>query len=501
MFRFYRKESKNMLLCIGALTVAMLCGIFSTSARGGYDNQHDYNFLSMRMDDTIFSTKEISPIFFKEAVNKVSYFSLNAVLLSNRLLSVLSLLLFFAMLHSAGAGKYGSIAGSALLFLNFQHLAGVSSFCSTSINVFILIGAMSAILSVDVEKKIGTGQIAWIFSACCLAAMARVEHIPMLFILGMFVLVMAIIRKNSVFKSFKSMSLVVFGVSVLIFLFYFQLSEYKNLKLLHSCVPIDVLTEQLIGETIFPLFSFSPEKLLPFQTDNINKCFYVSCAFVIIFLLIKYAFGIKKWKITRFSGEAFSLMLCSLYFMCIYVHQDEYPLQFVRHRIYLLTPLCAMAAFAVENMISDLDTKLRNKRNCAYILAAFLSVYFLLNLKTVIALNSQLRTNDIELSLLASAQKDFQGKYNIYSDKLNIFMDRYFNNDFGNSHIRYISAIELSSREYLLGKDISDSCVPLKKWKFVHRFFTYEPEETRDPITIEPGFYLCVKAEDCIPQH
>ena len=149
LYSFYKKENRINIFVLLLVASVMLYGNFTSPIRGGYDNNHD--FISVEIDfhnnNELFSYKEISPVFLKDIIDRTSNYSLKAILDTNRIIPLFSMLLFFATVRYAGAGSIGSLTGTAVLFLNFHTFLNASAFSTTSAAAFIFISSLAAFVS------------------------------------------------------------------------------------------------------------------------------------------------------------------------------------------------------------------------------------------------------------------------------------------------------------------------------------------------------------------
>ena len=472
----------------------MLYGNFTSAVRGGYDNNHD--FTSIQLDsyhnNMLFSYKEISPIFIKDIIDKASGYSLKAILNTNRIIPMLSMLLFFAALKYAGAGSAGGLAGTALLFLNFHTFFNASAFSTTSASVFIFISAITAFISCLRKTKIEYWDLLWFFSSSVLSVMCRVEQTPVIFLMSISLLWEKInsLRKINIKNPLIIISAA--GLFLITLCFCFQLT-YPSLGLFHLESPVTNFNMQIIQENLSLCFSENPAAAFPSQTT----AFSALCAAVLLFLAAGlYCLKIRCRNYKEFINDPhFLFFLILVYNAVIYYWQDKYPLHFMRHRILMFIPFAALCGFSLKAIFEAAEKKGLKELTPIYILlTVFISVYAVLNLYTSHSLKNTLRSNDIEWAFLLNIQNEIKGKYVVHSSmalQRKELMQKYFSAGPLAQIKEKLFYIPPEALAFSKGKKEwkTKDMIPFKTISYPYRFHTIMDYETHDYVTVKPGFY------------
>ena len=115
LFIFLKDEinqDRKVYVYFALFAAFMLYGIFSSTVRGGYDNNHDFGLLALNL--SAFPDKEAAPVFLKILADRISGFDIRAVLYLNAVLSFLSFLFFYAFLRKSGLKKIYSFFASSI---------------------------------------------------------------------------------------------------------------------------------------------------------------------------------------------------------------------------------------------------------------------------------------------------------------------------------------------------------------------------------------------------
>jgi len=495
LYSFYKKENRINVFVLLLVAAVMLYGNFTSSIRGGYDNNHD--FTSVEIDshnnNVLFSYKEISPVFLKDIIDRASNYSLKAILDTNRIIPLFSMLLFFAMARYAGAGSIGSLAGTAVLFLNFHTFLNASAFSTTSAAVFIFISSLAAFVSFLRKNNNGYGDLVWFSASSILSIMCRVEQTPVLFMLAAYLIINRIKNPKEINLKNPLILISAAGLSLMTLCFCFQLS-YPSIRLFHRKSPLTNFNMQIIQENIALIFSGNPAGNFPSE----NSAFSVECLVVLLFL----ATGLYCLKIIRINWKHFFNDLHFLFFLIlfynaiIYRWQDIYPLHFIRHRLFMFIPFSALCCFSVKSILDAAEKKGYGnlKPLCIVTITAFVSVYTVLNLVTSYSLKNNLRSNDIEWAFLVKSQNEIKGRYIVNSGislQRRDLMRKYFSagpETQITEKLFYIPPEALAfSKEKKEWK--TENMIPFKTISYPYRFHTIMKYETHDTVTVKPGFY------------
>ncbi|MBO4555693.1 MAG: hypothetical protein J5706_02960, partial [Elusimicrobiales bacterium] len=294
LFNFFRKESKTQLIFLAAIAAIILYASFTAPVRGGYDNNHDFASISLKMDwsPAMYSYKEIAPIMVKQLIDKSSGYKLSAILTANRLIPVLSMLILYAALRISKAGKTGSLAGTALLFLNFHTFLNASSLGTASLAAFVFISAMASLLNLAAKEKITEKDLIWIFSSAIIAAMTRIEHLPALCILGTTAFYLKLKENNDVFRNQKCIFIFFAGTACVAICALFQFS-FAPQKLLQKSSMISNFNMQMIAENFSIIFSQNPAKAFP---SNLQPLSIYSLFLFLLLAMGLFPDGLNLWN-------------------------------------------------------------------------------------------------------------------------------------------------------------------------------------------------------------
>ena len=410
-FLFVKKtliaENKKTIMLLAATALFMLACNFIPAIRSGYDNNHDFQIISSVFFPNATIFKEISPIFIKRAVDIISNSSLYALVLVNRVLPVFSLMLFFAVLRRCGTGITASFAGTAFMFLNFHVFVNSSSFGTASVIVFSLMAAFSAYVSCCKKEKINVSDLIWIFASSIIVITARVEHTPVLFLLGLITATIQISKNGKTLKKPVFLTAILAGTLLITVCFTHQLFSYQKMtsNLCKPERPADTFQMQFIKENFSIMLSKSNEFPFPEKRSRATKT-----DFIILYLaLLPILPEIRKLRFYYIAS--YSIFI---FYNIFFVWQDTFPMQFARHRIVMMIPFAAMIAFALQE-ISDLMPKSSAgrliKRQGKMAIASLCFFYGIVNAITAKSLNIYLMNNDREWEFLLKTQPKIQFTY------------------------------------------------------------------------------------------
>jgi len=493
LFKFFKNEDKTQLIFLLLIAVTMLYANFTAPIRGGYDNNHDFDSISSQIwTPGMFSYKEASPIFLKHIADKISGNSLAAILTGNRLLPLFSMLIFYAGLRRSGAGKAGSLAGTVLLFLNFHTFLNASSLSTATSAAFIFITAIAALLDFYAKDSISHYDIAYIFSASILTAMSRIEHVPALCILGAMAFYVKFMQKKSVFSDRRCIFAFFAGILCLAICVLFQMN-FNPQRLLIKSSFIDNFNMHMMAENFDIIFS--PESANAFP----QRLHPLSWRTMLLALFLAAGLNIQDRKTKEFFPVPCATAAAFVYFMAIYSWHDNFPLHFMRHRIFMLALMSMLGAYSIKAIYETaLHYMPGQKKSLAVLIFVLCEAYSVLNVNTAKSLDSLMRTNDLEWALLLKAQPEIKGKYRIMTSdpsyQRDEFLKLYFSADMHSEKplLFYASPdIYTFNRKNLQNDKWLE---PFRTYAYRHFFHTTFNEESHKTIMVKPGFYK-IKAD------
>ncbi len=512
---FMQSDIKKRIISISVLLLIFSSSMVffpSVTVRGGYDNNHDAEYLSRSFFDAkqikmVIGSKEASPLITDGISDIISGFSLETILIKNRVLVFFSALILFALLLKLRLDFSACILGFGLFYFNFLTILNANTFTTTSSNVFFFLSSLFAIVCFQAEKKNIKTNIIWVLSAMFLVLTARYE----LFIVSLmgFLTVIGIYIKEwkvrlDFFKAHPFFSVGLAAYVVICFLWLISLAgsiSYNGPDI------ADALN-------LFGNFNY--------QLIERNAAFFMAQASLLIWLLLLLSFfvilfrGLRdKERFFRNSIIGFFLVFWIIYFSIIFVPLDLYPLHFMRHRFYFLIPFIILFPFTMDSGIFFLKTKRWVKIIKPLTLIILLIAYISSNIFTVKSLQNERRTNDIELEFLSKAQRELANKYTVIYpafDSKVFLLEKYFPFSEDCSRIkerRYLKYV--SSEKFIMKRKgrliqeyhpskinyISEKEKPLFGLSFKHKFYTmFSDRENRAEVPLEIGFYRADSSKD-----
>ncbi|MCG2726809.1 MAG: hypothetical protein L6420_11275, partial [Elusimicrobia bacterium] len=510
---------------IAALSVLLLFSssmffFSSVTIRGGYDNNHDFEYLSNDFFDTkyiqvFFGKKEASPLITDGISDTISGFSLDAILIKNRLLIFFTALILLAILLKLKLDYSAVILGFGLFYFNFLSILNANTFATTSSNIFFWMSSLFAIVCFQAEKKNIKSNLIWLLSAMFLTLAGRYELFIVSF-LGFLTVVGIYFKERKIGLNivkehiFLSSGVVAYFIICLLWLIHIISSMSYN--------------GPDIGDALDLLGN------LNYQLIERNAAFFMSHASLVVPLFMLFSFFIillrglenkENYGKSLIIGSFLALWI--IYFSIIFKPLDLYPLHFMRHRFYFFIPFIILFAFAWDTMIFFLRRIAISLPRCIKFIqilkpitaTLLILAYALLNIRTVESLQNEKRTNDIELEFLSKAQREI-GKDNIIIypafDSRVFLLQKYFpfiESCSLSKGLRYMKYV--SSEKFIMRRkgNIIQNYHPLKpnyiskddkvaiKISFKHKFYTmFSDMETRNEIPIEIGFYFADSLKD-----
>ena len=418
----------NALLFILAIHLTQ-----GTSLRGGYDNGHDFEYLSENFIKWIHlnhiplsnGEKELSPLAMFSLMDCVSRFSLDGILLGQKILWFLSSLLVFAISRRAGLKHFSASLAAGLLFFNFLSILNTYAFSTTNANVFYLLSAVYALVSflrTNHESRI-LPFLGWLFMASFLVLTARYEFFPV--IAGGFILSLPFRGMNQIRASWR----------------YHRHGKYAFLAMLtiflSTCIWWGlrlIRTTHYNGphkDNLLSLAQFMRNLSFQIGTQNMSAVFrlpnYIFPGITLALLLLS---GFASLKTE--TDKKFRLLWCCfvaiwiLYFSAIFAPLSIYPLQFIRHHLYFFLPFVFLTGLSTDALGLLIMPHMKPAIRGSIVLVCLL-IYTTFNLRHVFALQSELRTNDLEWEFLHTIRRHWPGNCKVigFSDRSGI-LRKYF---------------------------------------------------------------------------
>ena len=505
---------KRVLAALAFLSIFSLSMFFSSfvAVRGGYDNNHDVKYLSRSFFDIkqvpmIVGEKEASPLITDGISDIISDYSLDAVLMKNRLLIFLAAVILAAILLKLKLGYSSAIVGFGLFCFNFLAILNANTFTTTCSNIFFFLSSLFAIVCFQSEEKNKRGNLIWMLSAMFLTLTGRYELFIVSFMGFLTVIAIYLNKRESRFDIFKKHPLLSCGMAAYIFiclLWIFHISGFTSYN------------GPGMGE------AFNLMENLKYQLIERNAAFFMRQSPLIVPILIVISFlmlFLRSLKDRRKSAENLTIGLFIavwiIYFSIIFKPLDLYPLHFMRHRLYFFIPFVFLAAFAWDCAIFFLRRVKFVQILKSVAALALILTYAVLNIRAVESLQNERRTNDIELDFLSKAQREMGNDYVVVYPSFDgrfFLLKKYFP-FYGNCslikkerHVKYISPESFIMRRkgsviqrYSPFKSnyVSEDDEAVFETAFNHKFYTAWPgAETRSEIPLEIGFYRADSSKD-----
>lgn len=506
------KKSLALAALFAAVFAAGQLFFRGAEPRGGYDNDHDFQYMSLSFfrpgsAGMSMAVKEASPLIFGALGDAAGGFSLRAAPLKNRLLMFLSAALLFACLLALGFGLSSACFGFALFYFNFLSALNADTFATTAANAFFLFSAIYAAAVLETRERNLKGLL-WALAALFLVWTGRYE----LAVIPALMLSASLLRPGGALRALllrpgdRAPAWLLAGTSaalcaawallVLARLNYNGPPPGEALKLLSH------LRYQL-GEGNLGVFLPGAAPLAPYLA---------AAAFILTF---------AKALASPRRGPALAgwtvLLLCALCFSSIFMLPDAYPLQFMRHRLYFFVPFVFLFAAAWEACFERPGGKAAAALKWGA-LACFCALYLNANLAAAKALEPEKRTNDREWALLLKAERDWpKGCALIFPDDdrhhRRALLEKYFplvSGDCGRRVpacvIKYLpptyAVFRAEPAPKPEGYGPADASYagpgtrPLIEASFAHKFYTGWDFEERGEVPLRIGFYYADNPQD-----
>lgn len=460
----------------------------TTPIRGGYDNDHDFGYLSkdfFNLNDlrVIFQDKEISPLIFDSITNHIFSFSLKYIVWQNLLLMFISGLLLYLSVKIITENEIISLISFLLFCFNFLTLINANTLSTTPANIFYVMSAIYSLFNFY-NKPEYMGNFLWSSFSILLLLTGRYE-----FFLPLFPLYALLSFKYVIIKKIYGrrglIAFILFSIAIFLFsILIFKVSprNYPPVNTLYRFSFIFRNFNYQLGENnLYLIFNFLNGKLL----------------YLISIILIFMAYSIVRVKDKKSLKPLITLFIFFwlLFFSAIFQPMDLYPLHFARHHLYFFIPFIFFLSISLYYLYLRL-TK-RYKLFLSFMLGLLFCFYLIFNIKALRFFDKSFRTNDIEWNLLIESQDKIPQNCSIYypfegarADILN----KYFNSGKIKSEciVKYVSPelFIFKNRQYAgLKKYLENMGSPIIKKKFFHKFYTVWDSEEKDSIHLDIGFY------------
>jgi len=504
---------KSLGAAVPAAVLFACCQAFyyGTIPRGGYDNDHDFQYQSISFFRpgsiaSAMSVKEASPLIMDGISDALSGFSLKAALAKNSLLMLLSALVLAVCLYRLGFGLNSALFGFVLFYFNFLTVLNANAFSTTAANIFFLCCALYAAAVFETERRDLKGLL-WVLAAFILVWTGRYE---LAFMPGVLLFV-SLLRRDGALRSLVTRpgaaAWICFGLAAAI------CAAWTGLVIAQTPYngPPPGESLRLLEHLRYQLGDRNLGLLAPFPAGL--AVYLVTAAFAVIFA--------SAWfSARRVTRPAFfwTLLLWTICFSSIFMLRDSYPLHFMRHQLYFFMPFVFLFAAAFDACLGFIGTGPGAVRAGRIVLICFCAVYLKANAGIVHSMEREQRTNDMEWALLLKASENWpkgcalmypaRDRYNRY-----YLLKKYFpllpDNCGGpvpECVIKYLPPI------YRIyggsGLDVPEGYSPaspsyappgahaLYEAVFAHRFYTLRDFETREAVPLRIGFYYADSPED-----
>ncbi|MCK4935236.1 MAG: tetratricopeptide repeat protein [Elusimicrobiales bacterium] len=512
---FFKIDIKKRILAALALLLIFSSSMFflsSAAVRGGYDNNHDFGYLSGdffndRSMEGFLKIKELSPLITDSISDNISGFSLDSILIKNKKLMFFTALTLLAILIKLNLEYSAVMAGFGFFYFNFLVILNANTFSTTSSNIFFFMSSLLALVCFHMEKKSRKSNLIWALSAMFLVFTSRYELFIVSFA-GFLTVAGIYFRERSIklniFKKHGFLSAAVAAYFLIYIAWFSRMSGFVSYN----------------GPEIWEVFNLIGN--LKYQLIERNAAFFMSQASLIVPALILLSFFMIFLRSLKDRGKAAKniiigsfLFLWIVYVSIIFKPLDAYPLHFMRHRLYFFIPFVILFAFSWDSAMFFLRGIRFFKILKPAMALSLILIYALSNIRTVESLQNEIRTNDIELEFLAKVQKEMGDKYVVVypaNDSRASLLKKYF--PFHESclrikekpYVKYVSSEKFITRgkgdiiqAYHPSKSnyISEDDKAVFELSFKHKFYTIWPDlETRDEIPVKIGFYYADRPKD-----
>lgn len=496
-----RARAAAYSLAAAAAMGLWLWAFSGVAPRGGYDNEHDISYLCM----SVFSPggasfirhgKEAAPLVADGAADLLSGYSLPAVLVKNKALMFASALLVFCAALLAGAGLPAAVLAFVLYAFSFLSGIAASTFSTTPANMFFLASALCAAAYLRREEA-GAGGLAWFCAAFFLVWTSRYELAPLA---GLAFAAAPGLRGWKRVLGSKAAAPLLAAVLL-------AAAAWGALALLPGSYngPAEFEPVSLFKNLRYHL----AEKNLSFAFGTGTPAVLVAAGLA---LLAAAASVLRGGRAARPWGAA--LGAACVYTAAIFSTRDLYPLHFARHQLYFFVPFIALFAAALRFAWGSASGAAGSAAKWSALLA-FCAWYAAAGRSSALALNRELRTNDIEWGLLAEASRGWpEGCRLLFpgNDNRALLLRKYFpaegsrEDRLDGCRVKYLPPAaadfgtdrEAPPQGYNpFSAQYREAAGPLFERRFVHKFYTvFSDRETREELPQTAGFYRSGTAAD-----
>jgi hypothetical protein len=464
--------------------------------RGGHDSGDDFRYLSS--PPAAASTwawslngKELAPQLLFLLAEAASSRKLEAILVLQKGLAILTVLVLFGLLRRLGHSVAASLLGAGGLLFSFFLLLTTASFSTVNGNLFFLLNALFALAPLFAEGALPLEgfEVAQAGAGLLLLWTSRYELLPPL-LAGTGLALWPRLKKA------RWRAAAVGGRGALI-------AALAALSLI-GAIGFELLQRTTYNGPIvdFRLPFFLPEHLSAHLGDNfwtpltgLPPRIVTALALALLAGGIKLARDRQDWK----GSWAGFISLWCVYSGIIYLPMDLYPLQFTRHHILVFVPFLLLSALIADELLP------RMKKPLTVSLCA-LGLYAGLNRRHIRRLDLELRTNDLEWEFLLDARRHWPGKCEV-SGAIGRWrrgvIAKYFPStdalDGEGCRLIYRSpSYQVMSGPGIPAMRLAEAFLgaPVLETRITHRFYTVMhgknhagPSEIEEPIPVSFGFY------------
>ncbi|MDD2805077.1 MAG: hypothetical protein PHV33_05945 [Elusimicrobiales bacterium] len=490
-----RGRAAAALLLLAAAFAAAQFAFSGLPPRGGYDNDHDFQYAGARFFSPpavplAFAGKEVSPLLLGGLGDLLSGSSLAAVPVWNRLLLFAAAVLFFAFLRRCGLGAPAAAFGFAAFYFNFLSGLNGAAFTTTAANLVFACAALYAAACADGGRR-GAAGLAAALCALFLVWAGRYELAapPALLLAASAVRPGGGVRALLAGRRAAALAQAAAAAALCAAWYWLVVARtaYNG--------PAAARLLDAGGNFLYQFWDRNLGLLLPLP----RAAAWALAGGAALLALVRPLLARDEAAAWR-AGAL--LCACGI-FSAVYMPIDLYPLHFMRHQLYFFLPFACLGALAWRSAWGD-----RARRLQWAALAVFCALYLRANSAAAASFNGETRTNDREWAVLLKAAGAWpEGcalAYGQYDHRREV-LKKYFpllSGDDGRPApacvYKYISphCQVFSGPEAGRPRDCVPPWLPARGGKvlaeasFPHAFYTiFDGLERRDPAPVTLGFY------------